>query len=294
MAPPCGLSVIYLVAVGFRRRRRRKQANQDETLRWTKIAAFIGAAGIVIGAVVAIAIAVFDGGSEDRETAEASATDSLSNCLRGASQREFAEFAIDTWYCETEFANFWRQTKPTMLPANKPVLREYFAHLDPRRDRQDLGVTDQAREDPGAVEGFKLTRLFNDWPSYESRFAGVIGRVAELRKLSQHGSWSDWVVQLATDRDDGVLLYARFSVAADWKPRPQSKCDVGFVEGIPVARGYTNGAGTNTGSYDVIYEMATMFACFSRQEALQMGREIRRRSPELVPSLERGMDPDAW
>jgi len=46
-------------------------------------------------------------------------------------------------------------------------------------------------------------------------------------------------------------------------------------------------------SFDVIYEMATRFGCYGRNEVIRLGKAIQK-DGGLAPYLKKGMDPNAW
>jgi hypothetical protein len=230
----------------------------------------------------------------ERREARAAAPKSLDACLERANDTSFLTLAIDTWYCETQFADLWTRGGPTMLEDNRSKVAQYFDYLDPRQDRDDLGFTDETTRDTnGLAGGGKLSRLFNDFPRYSGSFALVSGQVRRLTKLAaDEAAWTDWVVQLGTRRQAGILIYARFSKPSAWTPPPENKCTVGIIEGLPIARGYTETVG-GPGTQELIYELATSFACFSARQVADATERFRR-DPKLKPYFDRGRDPNAW
>jgi len=180
--------------MGSRSRLRGKEKRETLTLRWT-------AAGVIVAILaiaIAVAIAMLSRGNgsikaSSDEPAGRSAAANMQTCLDRASASQFSDLAINTWYCETEFATLWRHGKPAMFTRNKSVLGKYFSYLDPREDRQGLSFTEDTLTDTvGLAGGAKLSRLFHDFPTYEGRFSLVGGQVRDLRKLSSaEGGWTD-------------------------------------------------------------------------------------------------------
>jgi hypothetical protein len=164
---------------------------------------------------------------------------------------------VALWYCETQFANFWKST-PEMLPNNKELLLKQFAAFDPRLNERPNIPTAEATFGENARDAFGLARIFEKFPDYSSRFAVVIGQVRSINKYTSGPTWSDWVVQLGSVQSDGTLIYARFSVPLGWVP-PEG-CKVGMIVGVPIAIGNGQELG-GLRSYQIIYEMATGFDC---------------------------------
>jgi hypothetical protein len=247
----------------------------------------------LIAAVVAFAAALAGVAQFVIDRLDGGDAPTLAKCLAKAHTEPSAAKTIDSWYCETQFASFWTRGRPTMLADNKQLLRTRFAYVDPSKNRDHLGFTTESLADPhGPQEGAKLSRLFHDFPRYSQQFAAVVGQVRYLSKLSTSASgWTYWVVQFGTIREPGGLVYARFSKPSNWTPPPQHRCVVGLIDAIPIARGYTETAGS-PGTQDVIYELATQFHCYPPADLKDVG--AIQRDPALGPYLKKGMDPDAW
>lgn len=215
--------------------------------------------------------------------------ETIDECRADAKSDRFAERAIDTWYCETEFANIWAR-EPTVLRDNREYLLKHFAYLDPTRARGEQGFTaDTKADDFGLSEGARLSRIFTYFPRYQDRFALVTGRVNRLVNLTTEQTWSEWVVQLGSVREQSSEIYAHFTKPVGWRPPRGRKCFLGLIESVPIARGPVRAANT-PGEVDVVYELAAKFECFPPVD----GKASAREHPDLVPYLQQGMDGSRW
>jgi hypothetical protein len=180
-------------------------------------------------------------------------------CVAKADKQSSAQYWIDVIYCDTQFANFWDRP-PTMLTPNKEPLRRNWSRLNPQRDYSV--TTPYLPESIGSGAGpkrndYNLHRIFEEFPLYSSHFDLIVGQVHNPTLLEET-HWSDWVVQLGTVQDPGVLLYARFSKPKGW--RPPKNCDLAVVEGMPIAYGTTDQQGGLI-KYQVMYVLASDFLC---------------------------------
>jgi len=247
---------------------------------------------LALGFVVALAggiVALVDRAGE-KVAARTAAPKTLDECRAEATKRDqFSEIAVDTWYCETEFTNIWAR-QPTMLRENKKYVLQHFAYLDPTRARGKQGFTADAKADHfGLSEGARLSRVFTYFPRYQDRFALVTGRVNRLVNLTREQTWSEWVVQLGSVREESSEIYAHFTKPIGWKPPRGKKCFLGLIEGVPIARGPVRAANT-PGELDVVYELAAKFECFRPVDTKGFARE----HPDLARYLRRGMDGSRW
>jgi hypothetical protein len=138
-------------------------------------------------------------------------------------------------------------------------------------------------------EGGRLSRIFTYFPRYQDRFALVTGRVNRLVNLTTEQTWSEWVVQLGSVREESSEIYALFTKPVSWRPPRGTECFLGLIEGVPIARGPVRAANTS-GEVDVIYELAAKFECFPPVDEKAFARE----HPDLVPYLQQGMDGSRW
>ncbi|WP_141371975.1 hypothetical protein [Cellulomonas cellasea] len=214
-------------------------------------------------------------------------------CLDRLSSGPLADLMVDTWYCDTEFANIWQPgMKHVMLRDNRELVRDNYARIvhgavDPASQFSAEGLSDPD------LAGGKVSRLFARWPNYQDRSSVVLGRVAAVQMLYDDDVSSDWVVQLGTVRDPNQVVYLRVVGPPGWQHPGESKCPLVRAEGIPIARGYVP-RGDGDGLVDVIYEMATKVECFPLLSEEDIAAFEEGLPPDLRDAFDEGASGDRW
>lgn len=215
-----------------------------------------GAAVVAVGVVAALAndsLGILDRfGNHEPPSTDA-------ECLDAYDSDVAAERIVESWYCDTEFANIWAPDLTLqMLRENRDLLLTNYDRIV-GAPTADETFSETSLSDP-RLDGGDLDRLFVYWPEYDDTVSMVIGQIRAKHSLVADEISSDWVIQLGTVRDDAVLVYVRVVGEPGWEPPPDEECQIGIAEIIPIARGYVPRADAS-GQYEVIYAMASDFFC---------------------------------
>lgn len=214
-------------------------------------------------------------------------------CIGELASKEFSDRVIDSWLCETQFANVWDSEKQHgVLWDNRPLVEENYSRIMHAAASPATPLSAAALEDPD-LSGGTLSRLYARWPTYQTLPSIVLGQVRAATNLADDTVSSDWVIQLGTARDEHQLLYLRVVGPPGWAPPPRSECQLALGEAIPIARGFVPRADQG-GTYDVIYAMAATFECLTPMgEEVALGlRDVL--PPELQDAFDEGASLDRW
>lgn len=185
-------------------------------------------------------------------------------CIEAYDSDVHEERIVESWYCDTEFANIWAPDLTLqMLRENRELVLEHYDRIF-GAPTSDETFSDVSTSDP-RLDGGNLRRIFVYWPDYDNTLSMVVGQVRAAHSLVEDELSSDWVVQLGTVSDDTVLVYVRVVGEPGWEPPPEPECEIGVAELIPIARGYVVRA-DGLGQYDVIYGVASGFFCMPALE----------------------------
>lgn len=219
------------------------------------------AAVVAVGAVAALAndsLGLLDRFSDDEPPSNAA------ECVEAYDSDVTEEIVVESWYCDTEFANIWAPGMTLqMLRENRDLVMENYDRIL-GAPTSDESFSEVATSDPGLDSG-RLARLFVHWPDYDDTVSMVVGQVRAAHGLLADELSSDWVIQLGTVRDETVLVYLRVAGEPGWQPPADTECELAVAELIPIARGYVPRA-AGAGNLDVIYGIATGFLCMPALE----------------------------
>lgn len=211
-------------------------------------------------------------------------------CLERSDSSTARDLAIDSWFCDTRFANIWApDMQLALLEENRDLLAADFDRI------LHASVSEEARPSATALSdedlrGGQISRLYANWPRYRDEPALLLGSVRTAHNILDDEVSSDWVFQLGTVRDDHVLVYLRVAGPPGWSPPPESECPLALAEGIPIARGRVPRA-DDDGTFDVIYSMSSFFTCLTDIEDEDLRDSL---PPELQRAFDEGADLDRW
>lgn len=268
---------------------------------WVRVTGVVGGLALFLGLISnawgvgeRIVDFFFPGDPETRE-----------ECIDRAESGSESETKVDTWYCQVEFSLLWEPGRePHIVRENRDeILTRLPLIMQPTGDYPDSPeeyLTEGIFTSDLPPKQGQLSRLFHDWPTYQAGTSMVNGSILNVNGYDRESTHSEWVFQIGTSRDPSVALHLLVVESSEWTPPNESECQGAFAEITPIARGY--GSSTTGHSVDVIYGVASSFACFpfmeDESEAHEMlenlidgNEEIRE---EIMEEYEKGTNTDRW